>query len=217
MNSRAFTLVELVVTIGLILVLAGLTLSVSVAIVHGSEVRQTETTLRLLDQAIREWEVQAGRQLTYGMNNASGDQFDIQEPFSHDPSLVEMEKATADFLAIISRSDAIKKILGQIDPDAMVRVENEFDPASSTIRILDAWGNGIVAVMPGRTWETGDTELRDADGTIQTHTEEDCGVAPNRQICFVSPGPDGHFGKLQAAQGSDELEQTKDNVLSVSQ
>ena len=63
----AFTLVEMVIVIGVIILLAALTLAVSVAVVEGSEVRQTESTMQLLDTALREWEALSDRKITYGM------------------------------------------------------------------------------------------------------------------------------------------------------
>ncbi len=214
MNSRAFTLVELVVTIGLILVLAGLTLSVSVAIVYGSEVRQTETTLRLLDQAVREWQVQADRQLTYGPTSYH----DILAPTTHDVAEAA-PRVTAKLLANISRSDAVKKILSQIDPDALRDEPDADDPTGPRLLlVLDAWGNKIGTVMPGMTWEEEESlgvppSPHDDDGTIRTIIEIDCGVATNRQICFVSSGPDGAFGVADST--SPQFEQSKDNLFSV--
>ena len=54
----------------------------------------------------------------------------------------------------------------------------------------------------------------DADGTIRTYNEGFYGVAKNRQVCFISAGPDGVFGRLYAPEGSPDFEQTKDNVYS---
>ena len=67
-HARGFTLVEMTIVIGIVILLAGLTLAVTVSVVQGSEVRQTELTIRLLDSAIQEWEAQADRQVTYGID-----------------------------------------------------------------------------------------------------------------------------------------------------
>ena len=42
-HKVGFTMVELTIVIGIIVLLAGLTLAVSVSVVQGSEVRQTES------------------------------------------------------------------------------------------------------------------------------------------------------------------------------
>jgi len=67
-HRRGFTLVEMTIVIGIIILLAGLTLAVSVSVVQGSEIRQTELTVRLLDAAIQEWQVLADRQISYGID-----------------------------------------------------------------------------------------------------------------------------------------------------
>ncbi|MHC5015700.1 MAG: type II secretion system protein [Planctomycetota bacterium] len=69
--TKGFTLVEMVIVIGVIILLAALTLSVSVAVVEGSEVRQTENTIRLLTAAIQEWEAQADRQARVSSTRSS--------------------------------------------------------------------------------------------------------------------------------------------------
>lgn len=213
MSRRAFTLVELVVTIGLVIVLAGLTLSVSVAIVQGSEARQTEMTLRLLETALREWEVQSERQVTYGKDDEpfTNDRYEIQEEAAV-PDEDESQRTTAELLAIISRSASARQILSRIDPDFMI--EEEDAAGIRRMKLFDPWGKKIYCVFPGRAWVQGDSNVRDADGTIRTQTEDLCGVAKNRQICFVSPGPDGRLGDLSMDKESEEFQEARDNLYS---
>jgi hypothetical protein len=56
--------------------------------------------------------------------------------------------------------------------------------------------------------------LRDPDGTIRNDLELRCGIAANRQICFVSAGPDGSFGDLTAPPDTDDFVSAEDNVYS---
>lgn len=203
----AFTLIELVVVISVILVLAALTLSVSVAVVQGSEVRQTEATLKLFEAAVREWELQADRTISYG--NGPG--------FELDESVLTATESTEALLMIISKNDAARKILAQIDPDAFKSEEMDNHPfaVGTTVevpRIYDAWGNQIVSVFPGPTWSSGPGP--NPDGTAQTGVETICGVAKERRICFASPGPDGQFGDMSAPQDTRDFELTTDNVYS---
>mgnify|MGYP000110480133 CR=1 FL=1 len=58
---RAFTLVEMVVVISIIVMLVGLTIGVSVILSRKSEERETESVLKLLDLAMTEWETAAER------------------------------------------------------------------------------------------------------------------------------------------------------------
>jgi prepilin-type N-terminal cleavage/methylation domain-containing protein len=62
---RAFTLIEMVVVIGIIVLLAALTVAVSSTLTRKAEERQAEDTLRLLDMALQEWETAADRQISY--------------------------------------------------------------------------------------------------------------------------------------------------------
>jgi hypothetical protein len=54
----------------------------------------------------------------------------------------------------------------------------------------------------------------DSDGTIRAPIEWVCGVTANRQICFVSGGPDGSYGDLTAPPDTDDYKQAEDNLYS---
>ena len=219
--ARGFTLVEMVIVIGVIILLAALTLSVSVAVVEGSEVRQTENTIRLLTVAIQEWEAQADRQVTYGIKDEpyGNEQYEIEQPAIMDQQ--SARDATAWLFAIISRPTSVKPILAQVDPDFVQPIDFTVPDTNivlATLEFSDAWGNPIVAVFPGRTWVDGDdinySYMRDSDGTILTPVERVCGGTTNRQICFVSAGPDGVFGDLDPASPDYAPELAGDNVYS---
>ncbi len=60
--------------------------------------------------------------------------------------------------------------------------------------ILDAWGTPIYPTHPGPIWHAAASAGRDDDGTMRIENETFYGIAVNRQICFVSAGPDGKFG-----------------------
>ncbi|MHC4082098.1 MAG: type II secretion system protein [Planctomycetota bacterium] len=219
--TKGFTLVEMVIVIGVIILLAALTLSVSVAVVEGSEVRQTENTIRLLTAAIQAWEAQADRQITYGKYNepyGQGEQYEIEQPAMIDEQSIR--DSTAWLLAIISRPASVKQILAQVGPEFVEPIDftDPNDNVLATFEFTDAWDSPIVAVFPGRTWVNGDdtnfSYYRDTDGTIRTPLEDVCGGATNRQICFVSAGPDGEFGDLTQPPDTDAFKQAKDNVYS---
>ncbi len=214
-TRRAFTLVEMVVVIGIIVVLAALTFAVGVAVVQNSEVRQTEATIKLLDAAVREWESQSDRKVSYGRdsNAPTVAVYDIQQP---DPEVPDDARTITDELfAIIGRSAQVEEILAKVDPQFLKREQVDVNGQPiDRLRFYDPWGKPIVAIMPGRPWVTADTYDRDADGTIRTDIERVCGRTANRQICFVSPGPDGEVGDLSADEDSAEYALTKDNIYS---
>ncbi len=65
-NRRAFTVLELVIVIGVILVLMSLALTVTSVVLAANDRRSVQSTFVLLDQAITSWQSQAGREMTAG-------------------------------------------------------------------------------------------------------------------------------------------------------
>lgn len=65
-NRRAFTVLELVVVIGIILILMALALTVTSSVLAANDRRTVENTFRLLEQAIESWQAQMGREMTFG-------------------------------------------------------------------------------------------------------------------------------------------------------
>ena len=227
-SSRGFTLIELVVVIGIILLLLGLTLSVGVAVRTQSETRETENVLRLLDTAMQEWERSADRQLTWWQgppdDSSIRDRFDVHSDTTEELIITEM-------LDVITRPSQIKQIIAQIAPDFVYTYQDGVVPPwiedpdvpqlqnfLGSVTILDAWGWPIYATHPGRLWRETDVPPyafpRNDDGTIQTYNERTYGVTPNRQVIFVSAGPDGRFGDMSQADGSPDFDLTKDNLYS---
>ncbi len=62
---RAFTLLELLIVIGIIVILASLVLAVSSTVIRASEDRATRNTLEVLNAAVEEYERTAERRITY--------------------------------------------------------------------------------------------------------------------------------------------------------
>ncbi|MCH8164476.1 MAG: hypothetical protein IH889_02600 [Planctomycetes bacterium] len=229
----------MVVVIGIIIVLAALTISVGVVVVEGSEVRQTETVLRQLDTALQEWQTHADRRVTWGENDTPQDAvYDMQiETGTESPVFLVTE-----LLNTIARSSNIQNIVAGIDPDFVHTYRREKYPewiapgdeadmddtwavnntgptSSLGLAILDAWGQPFRIAHPGCVdgsvgCVTITTGAVDADGTVRTGIETAYGIAKNRQILFVSAGPDGEFGKLGGLSTPSDLAQTKDNIYS---
>ena len=235
-SSRGgFTLIELVVVIGIMLLLLGLTLSVGVAVRTQSETRETQNILRLLDTAMQEWERSADRQLSWGEDDdPSGSVYDV---WGRPMQLLTPEiLVITEVLQTVIRPHHVKEITAQIDADfiytyrtgefpSWIQSPDEQDAVTSrfigAITVLDAWGQPIYATHPGRVSDpavfaedVNPIYGPDDDGTIQTYNERSYGVAENRRVCFVSAGPDGMFGQLDAPAGSAFFEQTTDNLYS---
>ena len=62
---RAFTLLELLIVIGIIVILASLVLAVSSTVIRASEDRATRNTIEVLNAAVEEYERTAERRITY--------------------------------------------------------------------------------------------------------------------------------------------------------
>ncbi|UCD76268.1 MAG: type II secretion system protein [Phycisphaerales bacterium] len=247
-SRGGFTLIEMLITIGIIVMLAALTVTVSVAVIRKSEVGRTETVLRVLDVAMSEWEAEADRKLSWGENPLPPDPpaFDIGDGTPHVFTLSEV-------LLKIRRNDRVSEILSRIEADLVYTYDqakpvppwlpvmpdaDDPDPflgwgnpralveagmADGSVAVLDAWGVPIRAVHPGRLHSPGspwfDTGEKDLDGTVfidsgfQGANEEIYGRARNRQVLFISAGPDGKFGNLSSADARIRR-QAADNVCS---
>lgn len=204
--QRAFTLVEMLIVIGIIALLASLTLAVTRSFTEQSEIRETKIILRLLDASVREWVMTSERTLRW---------WDSRDKQEYRP-LADMHDDTPDIflisemLEVIRRSRDSKAILTQIAPDYMhtykagqvpnwISYQDQYSYGSfvDTLTILDAWDTPIYATHPGRVWHNADAEEfgpSDEDGTVRTLNETRYGIAPGRQIVFISAGPDGRFG-----------------------
>ena len=207
---RGFTLLEIVVVISLILFLVGLTLSVGVTVIERSEITQTENTMRLLDMALQEWEIAADRKLSWGEDGFLPDgtpslvaRYDLQGE-SYGDSIPDDIFIISELLKTVSRPSQVKDIIANIDSDFVHQYQPDETPPwltgpvpdlwDGSLVILDAWGTPIYPTHPGPTWFTGATLERDDDGTMRIENERFYGIAVNRQVCFVSAGPDGRFG-----------------------
>ena len=208
--AKGFSLVELTVVIGLIVLLAGLTLSGSAAVLRHSERRQSRTVLAQLDAAITEWELQADRKLTWlQLPPDSFADYDARDLHSTTPEVLII----TEIFDVVMRSATVREMIAGIDPEFVYHYNDDSAPwldeplekghvndrFLGSVTVLDAWGTPIYATHPGRLWIDGDAVgpyslERDQDGTIQTYNEENYGIAPNRRIVFVSAGPDGLFG-----------------------
>lgn len=230
-RHRGFSLVELLVVIGVISVLAGLILAAGAAVVERSEVKRAENMLALLDTAMSEWEKTSGRTLTWGTDGEPpGSHYDLQAEPADMPEILVISEV----LQTIERSTEVRAVLAKFKDEALYRYEaGEYpdwidapieknvmdDRFDGALTILDPWGTPIYATHPGRIHNP-DLFQEDAgrppnpDGTVQTYNEEIYGVTVNRRMAFVSAGPDRAFGNMWAIPGTELYEQTLDNIFS---
>lgn len=205
-SRRAFSLIELMVVVGIIVLLVGLTVGVSTILNQKSESRQVELTMELLDKALTEWEVTAERSISYGTDGIpTGAVYAIQEvPVTDGHELTHL------IIEVLNKNEAAKAMLSAIDP-RFLKLED-----GTELTLFDPWDNDFVAIFPGRLWvqAVDGSSPRDADGTIITPFEEVFGSCVNKRICFVSAGPDGEFGDISAAVTTDDYKYSQDNIYS---
>jgi prepilin-type N-terminal cleavage/methylation domain-containing protein len=185
-RDRAFTLIELMVVVAIIILLVGLTVSVTVILNQKSEVRKTERAMELLTMALKEWETAAEKTITYGTNGTpSAAVYTIQEITDFD----EFHELTHKVVGIITKNAQAKQLLSNIDPKLLHQHDDE-------LSVFDAWENDVLVIFPGRKHTAG-APGPDPDGTVRTRWENQFGVCVNGRMRFVSMGPDGLPGDLE--------------------
>ena len=188
-GRRAFSLIELTIVVGIIVLLAALVLAVGTMLLSQSEARQTRLAMEVLDTAIGEWESSSGRSFTFGTNGqpAPGPgqpvpKYDFQESLADANVIVEVLKPD-----YVGGNEASKTILAKVDPQ-LLRTRPGTNPALT--EMVDAWGNPIVVVFPGRVFAAGDSAAdRDADGSLRTAQEKRLGICRNKKVLLLSAGP----------------------------
>ncbi len=243
-TQRSFTLLELLVVIGIIVIVASLVLAVSSAVARAGEQRKTEAALTTLSAAVEEYERALDRRVTNFSTPTgtgvppAGESWDTQQapaapptppsppnyawatlpkPYSSIASppgdiphpRSEPFRRTAHLIDMMSIQPSTQAMLLQLPADMYRRMQVPGLNAPTFYElkeIVDAWGNPIVAVFPGREWVPADQTLwggPDADGTVRTPGEKPNSgasagmdvVCRDRKVLFVSAGPNGRFLK----------------------
>ena len=230
--TRAFSLIEMMIVIGIIAILAGLTLGISNSVLRGSEIRKTEDAITLLETALQEWELEMGRSITFQGIAAIDGRYDmyndgeIGEPGWGGQGLDQetmhdgLNQRAKDIWDLLYENEASKNILSKIHPDLIVDDEGRK-------RVVDAWQSPIGIIFAGCDYAGSGITLpyaqdESGDLTVRDEAEDGLGSCINRRPYFVSAGPDGLWGyQFQANQGAannnaadEEWVAAQDNIYS---
>ncbi len=219
-RARAgFTLVEVMVTIGIIVMLVGLTVAVTTLVSRRSEIRQAEDTLTLLEMALETWTTANDRQLVF--TKLSGPvriRCDIDEDNFPADDEDQQDLLLSEVLRIIRSNPQANEILSRINPQFLVQETYSTGGSGNLTRLVvrDPWDRNIRVVFPGRKWDGrfDPPNIRDVDGTIRTDAELKYGICVNGRIGFISAGPDGRFGDYSDVNDEARIADGRDDIMS---
>ena len=222
--GRAFTLIEIMVVISIILVLASLVLGVGSALLRRAERSQVESAMTIMESAFTEWEGQTGRPVTYnGAFNSltapttelfpipnGGELFDVREPGtppapnnSGNKLIYTRARGAGVFTVnLLSQLEAIRPMLAGIPP-SMLRAEANTSsyPATNILSGTPAVLYAPSAKSTANTKDSTRSELVDTWGG---------------RIAFVFPGRAFRFGLDSGLPDSDGTVRTPaENLLGV--
>ena len=217
---RGFTLVEMMIVIGIIALLAALTLGISSSVMRNAEIRKTEDALKLMTMALQEWELEKGRSITFegyapyihpetgalGMYDIYADEY-IVAPTLGEQGVIDvimlhaMETRIESLIVKLMNSESASAILGQVSPDFFIEHIHTSDGTKHKV-VVDSWGTPIGVVFPGRNYydvnpnggELAPSYDRSGDQTVRDESEDGLGSCINARPYFVSAGPDRLWG-----------------------
>ena len=239
-TQHGFTLIEMMIVIGIIALLAALTLGISSSVMRNAEKRKTQDVLQLLTVALQEWELEKGRSMTFDgyapemLPNGNSGYYDC---YAHDfeileaPSFAEqgvidefmniaMETRIESIVDLFMQSESAKEILSKMTSDMFIAHEHE--PGEVEKLVVDAWGTPIGIVFPGRPYfdvnpsgSTFDPAYDDSgDGTVRDEAEDGLGSCINARPFFVSAGPDRTWGYRSQSNDQNSTPQNEAWVAS---
>jgi len=212
--ARAFTLLEVMIVITVIITLMSLVLGVGSALLRNAEKSRVESAMQIIESGLNEFEAQMGRQMTFnGAYDAGGTTevfptgavdavFDVRNPGTApapanntgDRIWVNRARGLGVFAVNLLRQyDSIRGILGPV-PQSLLRAE----PNSSTFPAANIGGTGAGLYLPSAR----------APGGGSASTRSEFVDTWGNRIAFVFPGRafrplvDSGAGQLPDADGT---------------
>ena len=213
----AFTLLEIMVAIGIIALLAAITLNLSNSIMRKADERQTKDVLRLVKLALVEWEIASDGKLTFEdytyVGNCQDCSFDVWNDGSlGSPTFGLIGVANGVMQAAMQdRMQKTVEVIRQIESSDNILLEltgDNFIEDTEGAILVDSWGTPIGVIFPGQyyadTSELAFAQDESGDLTIRDQAEDGLGSCMNKEPIFVSAGPDRTWGyRFQSNGGHD--------------
>jgi prepilin-type N-terminal cleavage/methylation domain-containing protein len=225
--ARAFTLLEIMIVMGVLLILMSLVLGVGSALLKRAERSQVEAAMATMESAFNEWEAQAGRPITYNgafnsltsptaeiyPSGGSIQAFDVREPPASPPPAAPYNAgnrliytrargAGVYCINLLLQVQAIRPILAGI-PATLLRPELDASnyPAANTTDGGALYVPSSKKILSTVSKDSSRSELVDTWGN---------------RIAFVFPGRAFRFGVDQGLPDSDGTVRTPaENLLGV--
>ncbi len=171
-TRSAFTLVEMLIVIGIVVLLAALVVAVSAGLSRQSEVRETEMLFERMNVMLQEWETAADRELRWGEDGKSGTgavdsraKYDLQLDTPHIMVITEM-------LRTVARPKEVRDHIAQFKPEQVFRYGSQAadppwlmvgDPQDPDPQCRPPQGGGSI---PAAGWLTDPENESDDNTTI---------------------------------------------------
>jgi type II secretory pathway pseudopilin PulG len=206
-NRRAFTVLELVIVIGVILVLMSLALTVTSVVLAANDRRSVQSTFVLLDQALTSWESQAGREMTAGRRaNPPGTPTVPDFTLGTNGPTAGFEIYEENFTSTYSICIVLERLA--TTPDSAEIISRL---PSTAIRFVPL--NGTNAVEPLPTNWTGTTPQQDPNQMPPYASVREIFDPWNRRIGVIFPGRAATKAEIAAAVTNPKLIDVEDGSV----
>ena len=218
-SAQAFTLVELLVVIGIIAVLASLVLAIGSGVMGRHERSQTEAEYTVLDQAIVTFEQARGQSLVFNRRTsvtdpAKQDGANFSDIDELPPGFVNEAYIMPRLMAILAANQASWNVLAGLSTDLLRHEEKRWPDGSVTEwNLRDPWGEQIAVVPAGPDRAHGEDEfphprrrirpghaeaLGDVRFDLRAETEDE---APFRRRVEIMSDVREHHGRTRTRHG----------------